>query len=71
MNYTIHKLTYSAVSYRVMCVSVAATHLISLNISNIRLIVLFSGDNNINIFYISKSSAAVRMHGFWPYLTQT
>jgi hypothetical protein len=68
LNCSIHKVTYSAVSYRVMCVSITATHHTSLNISNIRLKIMLWGDNNINIFYISKSPAAFRRHGFWPYL---
>ena len=38
-------------------------------ISNIRINVLLWGDNNTNIFNISKSSAAAKTHVlFWSYL---
>ena len=63
----IHKLTYSAFIYRVMCVSITATNPTSLNmstISNICLKVLLLGDNTTNIFYISISSAAVKTQAF-------
>ena len=71
LNCNIHKLTYSAVIYRVMFVSIRATYHTSPNmstISNIRLKALIWGENNTNIFDISKSLAAGRTHGFWPYL---
>ena len=71
LNCSIHKLTYSAVIDRVMYDVITATYHTSLNrstISNIRLMVLFCGENNTNVFYIIKSSAAVRTHGIWPYL---
>ena len=58
LNCNIHKLTYSAVIYRIMCVTVIATYHTNLNmstISNIRLKVLLWGDNNTYIFYIRYS----------------
>ena len=54
-----------------MYVSITTTYHTSLNmyaISNIRLKLLLRGDNYTNICCINKSSAAVKTHGFWPYL---